>query len=91
MELDRRAQIAPWRAARSASNGINGSCTTAWRFQPHIVEAVLGHISGHKGGVSGVYNKAAYRTEKAAALALWAEHLTALVGDRPSKIVALRA
>ena len=51
----------------------------------------LGPHRGHKGGVSGVYNKAAYRTEKAAALALWAEHVLALVEGRPAKIVSLRA
>jgi hypothetical protein len=48
----------------------------------------LGHISGHKGGVSGVYNKAAYLTEKASALALWAEHVLAVVEGRPAKIVS---
>ena len=35
---------------------------------PHIVEALLGHISGDKGGVAGIYNKAAYREQKREAL-----------------------
>src|SRR5262249_42440820 len=26
--------------------------------QPHIIEAVLNHVSGHKGGVAGIYNRA---------------------------------
>jgi hypothetical protein len=43
--------------------------------QPHIVEAVLNHVSGHKGGIAGVYNRAAYSAEKRAALDLWASHL----------------
>ena len=57
---------------------------------PHIVEAVLNHVSGHKGGVAGVYNRAAYAKEKAIALARWAEHLMAIVSGRGSNIVALR-
>jgi integrase len=36
--------------------------------QPHIVEAVLNHISGHKAGVAGIYNRAVYAPEKRAAL-----------------------
>ena len=27
--------------------------------EPHIVEAALNHISGHKAGMMGVYNRAA--------------------------------
>jgi integrase len=90
MELDRRADIASWRLhdlRRTVSTVMHDSLAV----QPHIVEAVLGHISGHKGGVSGVYNKAAYRAEKAAALALWAEHVLAVVEGRSAKVVSLRA
>jgi hypothetical protein len=46
---------------------------------PHIVEAVLNHISGHKAGVAGVYNRSSYAAEKHAALDLWASHVVALV------------
>ena len=42
---------------------------------PHIVEAVLNHVSGHKGGVAGVYNRASYVEEKRAALQRWADHV----------------
>jgi integrase len=57
---------------------------------PHIVEAVLNHVSGHRAGVAGVYNRAAYAKEKAVALARWAEHLTAIVGGGRSKVVPMR-
>jgi integrase len=56
---------------------------------PHIVEAVLNHVSGHKAGVAGTYNRAAYAKEKAVALARWAEHLSAIVSGRSSKVVAI--
>jgi integrase len=58
--------------------------------QPHVIEAVLNHVSGHKAGVAGVYNRSTYIAEKAAALALWAEHVTALVQGRTSNIVSLK-
>ena len=47
-------------------------------IQPHIIEAVLNHVSGHKGGIAGIYNRAAYSAEKAQALARWDEHLALL-------------
>ncbi len=59
--------------------------------QPHIIEAVLNHVSGHKGGIAGVYNKAAYETEKATALSRWAEHVAAIVQGRVSNVTPLRA
>lgn len=67
------AKLMPWRlhdlrrtaATRMVDLGV----------LPHIVEAVLNHISGHRGGVAGVYNRATYDPEKRAALALWGEHV----------------
>src|SRR5262249_31547557 len=46
---------------------------------PHIIEAVLNHVSGHKGGVAGIYNRSSYAAEKAAALARWDEHVSGIV------------
>jgi integrase len=59
---------------------------------PHIVEAIVGHVSGHKGGVAGVYNRALYRQEKAAALQAWAGWLVTVVEGRApaGNVVALR-
>jgi integrase len=45
---------------------------------PHIVEAILNHVSGHRAGVAGVYNRARYATEMREALERWAEHVTIL-------------
>jgi integrase len=59
--------------------------------QPHIIEAVLNHVSEHKRGVAGIYNRARYDREIAAALAQWAEHVTAVIEGRKSKVVSLRA
>src|SRR5262249_56944770 len=42
---------------------------------PHIVEAVLNHVSGHKGRVAGIYNRARYAGEMREALQRWADHV----------------
>jgi integrase len=42
---------------------------------PHIVEAILNHVSGHRAGVAGVYNRARYQAEMRDALKRWADHL----------------
>ncbi len=52
---------------------------------PHVVEAVLNHISGQKAGVAGIYNRAIYSSEKRQALALWAEHLSVVLRKHSSK------
>jgi integrase len=57
---------------------------------PHIVEAVLNHVGGHKAGVAGTYNRATYEKDKRDALILWAEHLAAVVKARPGKVTPLR-
>jgi integrase len=60
---------------------------------PHIIEAVLNHVSGHKAGIAGVYNLAGYTGQMRHALTAWGEHLLAIVEGRPisDKIVPLRA
>jgi integrase len=58
--------------------------------QPHIVEAVLNHISGHKGGVAGIYNRASYEAEKATALARWADHVTNIVENRQGNVAPFK-
>jgi integrase len=59
--------------------------------QPHVVEAIVNHISGAKAGVAGVYNRASYLAEKRQALELWGAHVAALVAGKESNVVAMRA
>jgi|tagenome__1003787_1003787.scaffolds.fasta_scaffold20984319_1 integrase len=46
---------------------------------PHIVEAVLNHVSGSRAGVAGTYNRAQYASGKRTALNEWAEHVSRVV------------
>lgn len=57
---------------------------------PHVVEALLNHISGFRAGVAGRYNHNQYAREKRVAIDRWAEFITALMKQEPSKIVALK-
>lgn len=76
----------PWRyhdIRRTVSTGTN-----ELGIEPHIVEAILGHVVK---GVAGVYNKAKHDTAKRAALEVWGAHVMALVeGRTPGKVVAMR-
>lgn len=74
--LDRRSGVTGWRLhdlRRTVSTGMNERGVL-----PHVVEAVLNHISGSRAGVAGVYNHALYNPEKRAALDLWAAFLQTL-------------
>jgi integrase len=55
---------------------------------PHTVEAVLGHQTGSR--VARTYNRAAYLNDMRSALALWADHIRALVEGGERKIVPFR-
>src|SRR5262245_28411700 len=56
---------------------------------PNVVEAVLGHVSGHRAGVRGVYNRAEYFEERRRALQRWGNHIAELVSGE--RLVKLRA
>jgi integrase len=47
---------------------------------PHHIESILNHVSGHKAGVAGIYNRAKYHDEMRDALDRWADYLTNLTG-----------
>lgn len=72
----RNEDISPW-----VLHDIRRSAVTHWHemgfAQPHVAEAIVNHVSGHKAGVAGVYNKATYLPERRGALQSWADFLDA--------------
>jgi integrase len=58
--------------------------------EPHIVEAILNHVSGSKSGVAGVYNRAAYAKQKRQALDLWGAWIGAALAGRESNVIDLK-
>jgi integrase len=78
-QLDKRASLAaPW-----TLHDIRRTAVTLMNerglAQPHVIEAVANHVSGHKGGIAGIYNRSIYADEKRKALDAWAEFLVELV------------
>jgi integrase len=60
--------------------------------EPHVVEALLNHVSGKaKAGVAGIYNRASYREQKRAALAKWAGHVAEITRQALNNVEALNA
>ena len=58
---------------------------------PHVVEAITNHVSGHKGGIAGVYNRARYRNQMRAALQAWGSYLSQITSGRgEANVVPLR-
>jgi integrase len=51
-------------------------------IEPFHVEAILNHVSGHRNGVAGIYNRAVYREPKRIGLQRWADWLESMVRDR---------
>ena len=84
---DRQAALADWRL-----HDLRRTCATGMAdagVLPHVIEAVLNHVSGTKGGIAGVYNRAAYWPEKKAALERWALYLDRLTSGRSANVVSL--
>ena len=64
--LDSRAGLTGWRLhdlRRTAATRMAELGTL-----PHVIEAVLNHVSGHRAGVAGIYNRATYAKEMREAL-----------------------
>jgi integrase len=51
------------------------------KIAPHIVEAVLNHVSGARAGVAGIYNRAVYLADKRAALNAYADYVAGIIKD----------
>lgn len=89
--LDRRLGdgVKPWRGHDIRRSVATGMADIG--IQPHIIEAVLNHYTGHRRGTAGIYNRSRYDREVTAALTRWADHVLVLVEGRESKVVTLRA
>jgi integrase len=87
-DLDKRCGVKNWRLhdiRRSVATGM-----ADLGVQPHVIEQVLNHVSGHKAGPAGIYNRSVYERDVRAALTMWEDHLRALVTGRERKIVPLK-
>jgi integrase len=83
--LDEKITLSkPWRLhdiRRSVATGMGDI-----GIMPHIIETILNHISGHKSGVAGIYNRARYEPQVRDALEQWSNHVRTLVERSERKI-----
>lgn len=74
---------------------LRRSCATGMAdlgIGPHIVEAILNHISGSKSGVAGLYNRSKYDEERRRALEAWVQHVAyGTTGNNVVSIAAVKA
>jgi integrase len=83
--LDERSGIARW-----TLHDIRRSVATRMAdlgTMPHIIEEVLNHVSGHKAGPAGIYNRSSYEREVRAALALWSDYVRSITEGCERKVI----
>jgi integrase len=90
-DLDDLAALTyPWRThdlRRTCATGLQKLGTPL-----QVTEAVLGHVSGSRAGVVGIYQRHDYANEKRAALEAWGDYVRALVeGRKPGKVIPIKA
>jgi integrase len=91
--LDQRCGIAPWThhdLRRTVATKMAESPPEGLGVKPHVIEAVLNHISGHKAGIAGIYNRASYKTEVRNALAIWADHIRKITTGVEPTVIPMR-
>jgi len=77
----------PWTLHDLRRTMVTRMCGEELGIEPHIVEAVVNHKSGHKAGVAGIYNRATYEPKKRTALDAWSKYVEALVsGEAPTTV-----
>ena len=67
----------PWRIHDLRRTVVTGMAELGVR--PDVIEMVVNHISGHRGGVAGIYNRSELLPERRAALERWSTHVAGLV------------
>ena len=83
------AAIPAWRLHDLRRTAVTGMAKL--KVSTDVIELVVNHVSGSRGGIAGVYNKSELLDERREALERWAAHVERLVnGDAGDKVVPLR-
>jgi integrase len=89
--LDARSGVTTWRLHDLRRTAATGLQRLGVRLE--VTEQILGHVSGSRAGIVGVYQRHDFASEKRAALDAWGERVVAIVEGRggADNGVALRA
>jgi site-specific recombinase XerD len=85
--LDEKSGVSDW-----TIHDIRRSLTTKMAdigVEPHVLEEILNHRSGHRSGSHGRYNHSPYKNQVHSALAQWQDHLRTLVEGGERKVLNL--
>ena len=87
-EMGENVEIASWRIHDLRRTCVTGMAELGVR--PDVIEQVVNHVSGSRGGVAGTYNRSTLLPERRAALERWATHVDALVAGRRANVTPIR-
>ena len=87
--IDLDAEIAAWRLHDLRRTVATGLQKLGVGLQ--VIESALGHVSGSRAGIVGVYQRHSFDAEKRAALEAWGAHVMGLLeGRQPGVVLPLR-
>jgi integrase len=78
--LGEALNAAPWRLHDIRRTVATGLQRLGVRLE--VIEAILGHVSGSRAGIVGLYQRHRFEAEARAALEAWARHVQALAAGR---------
>ena len=86
-DLNKHKALPPWRLHDLRRTVATGLQRLGVNLQ--VIEAILGHISGSRAGVVGIYQRHQFDAEKRQALDAWARHVAGIVSTQ-ANVIALR-
>ena len=86
-DLDQRSGVRAW-TVHDIRRSV-ATCMADNGTPPHIIEEILNHRGGHRGGIAAVYNKSRYGNEVRAALLMWEDHVRTLVEGGERKVLPM--
>jgi integrase len=87
-ERGAKATLAAWRLHDLRRTFVSGCGDLGIRGE--VIELCVNHVSGTRGGVAGIYNKAKLLPERWEAFERWAIHVAGVVEQRPANVTHLR-
>jgi integrase len=85
--IDRAMGVSDWVFHDLRRTFVTGLAELGVR--PDVIELAVNHVSGHRGGIAGVYNKSELLPERRAALERWSSHIEGLLSGKAAKVLPL--
>lgn len=83
-ELDQACGISDWTVHDIRRTFVTMLNDDPLRIRSEVVEAIVNHVSGHKSGVAGIYNRATYNEERRQAMDAWGRYIEKIVSGHGS-------